>query len=92
MSDYRAEVSNYDPTDTPLALRLSEGLGPHSAEARKSRRRNRVSASCGKVERGTGEDRKATGAQCPRVRLVLGYVIGIGESPRRRKPLRRYPV
>ncbi len=28
MTDYRAEASNYDPTDTPLALRLSEGLGP----------------------------------------------------------------
>jgi hypothetical protein len=26
MTDHRAEVSNYDPTDTPLSLRLSEML------------------------------------------------------------------
>jgi len=29
-------------------------------------------AECGKVERGTGEDRCSNGAYCPRVRAVLG--------------------
>jgi hypothetical protein len=61
-------------------------LGTHSAKCRKSRRRNTETCECGKVECGTGEDRKATGAQCPRVRLVLGDVIDIGESLWRRKP------
>jgi len=57
-----------------------EGLGSYSAWARKSRRRNTWCCSCGKVECGAGEDRNRNGAQCPRVRLVLGDVIDIGES------------
>ena len=61
-------------------VRLSDLLGTHSAWCRKSRRRNTSLRICGKVECGTGEGRKATGAQCPAVRLVLGDVIDIGES------------
>jgi len=31
------------------------------------------------VERSTGEDRYSNGAHCPRVSVVMGYVIDIGE-------------
>ena len=33
----------------------------------------------GKVERSTGEDRFSNGAHCPRVSVVMGCVIDIGE-------------
>ena len=35
---------------------------------------------CGKVESGAAEDRSSNGAYCPRVSVVLGDVIDIGES------------
>jgi hypothetical protein len=34
----------------------------------------------GKVDGGAAEDRSGNGAQCPRVSVVLGDVIDIGES------------
>jgi hypothetical protein len=48
---------------------------------RKSSRRNswHDRGVCGKVERGAGEDRYGNGAHCPRVSVVLGCVIDIGE-------------
>ena len=68
----------------PQWVRLSEWLGVYSARGRKTPRRNRwvliAAAGCGKVECGAGECRYRNGAQCPRVRLVLGDVIDIGES------------
>ena len=47
---------------------------------RKSRRRNTRWLRCGIVERGAGEDRLSNGAHCPRLSVVLGDVIDIGES------------
>ena len=35
---------------------------------------------CGKVESGAAEDRSDNGAFCPRLSVVLGDVIDIGES------------
>ena len=35
---------------------------------------------CGKVECGAAEDRSDNGASCPRMSVVLGKVIDIGES------------
>jgi len=58
------------------------GLAIQSARpARKSSRRNswRDVGERGKVERGAGEDRYGNGAYCPRVSVVLGCVIDIGE-------------
>jgi hypothetical protein len=63
-------------------VRLSVGLAIQSARpARKSSRRNswRQHGIRGKVERGAGEDRYGNGAYCPRVSVVLGCVIDIGE-------------
>ena len=38
---------------------------------------------CGKVVVGAAEDRSSSGAQCPRVSVVMGDVSDIGESVRR---------
>ena len=66
----------------PQWVRLSEWLAIQSARPfRKSSRRNSW-CHCGmrgKVERGAGEDRYGNGAHCPRVSVVLGCVIDIGE-------------
>jgi hypothetical protein len=66
-----------------LGVLSMEGLGVYSAGGRKTPRRNKLRCwdvvSCGKVECGAGEGRYRNGAQCPRVRLVLGDVIDIGE-------------
>jgi len=42
-----------------------------------------VRAGCGIVGFGAAEDRCSNGAYCPRVSVVLGDVIDIGESRRR---------
>ena len=66
----------------PQWVRLSEWLAIQSARVcRKSSRRNSWRRRCvrGKVERGAGEDRYGNGAYCPRVSVVLGCVIDIGE-------------
>jgi len=66
----------------PQWVRLSEWLAIQSA--RRARKSSRINSwhrrgVRGKVERGAGEDRYGNGAQCPRVSVVLGCVIDVGE-------------
>ena len=59
---------------------IRQGLAKYSARCRRSRRGNTAWSGCGKVEWGAAEDRFGNGAHCPRVSVVMGDVIDIGES------------
>ena len=54
---------------------MSEVIGPLPQIAPKKH-----CVRCGKVECGAAEDRLDNGAYCPRMSVVLGDVIDIGES------------
>jgi hypothetical protein len=63
------------------ATNASPDFSASAASAARKCRRNtwRWPAEYGKVERSTGEDRSSNGAHCPRVSVVMGCVIDIGE-------------
>ena len=61
-----------------MEVRSSEGLGVIAGRDPRIVPM-KLAALCGMVGCGAGKGRKDTGAQCPRVRLVLGDVIDIGE-------------
>ena len=69
----------------PVGSELNEGLGvliglrPKIAP-KKHGRLAPLWLRCGRVERGAAEDRYSNGAYCPRVSVVMGDVIDIGES------------
>jgi hypothetical protein len=62
-----------------LALRLSEGLGRSARWRARIVPMKLVLELWQKMGCGADQGRTDTGAQCPRVRLVLGDVIDIGE-------------
>jgi hypothetical protein len=66
-----------------LAARGIEGLVSEVIGPRPQIVPKKHGANCGKVEGGAAEDRCGNGAICPRVSVVLGDVIEIGESARR---------
>jgi len=60
---------------------VSEIIGPLPKIApKKHRMESSLWLRCGKVECGAAEDRYSNGAYCPRVSVVMGDVIDIGES------------
>jgi hypothetical protein len=75
-----------------MKRRQVEGLAKQSARCRKSCRRNTARLRSGKLECGAEADRYGNGAYCPRVSVVMGDVIDIGESIWRLQPPGRYPV
>jgi hypothetical protein len=75
-------VADNPPVLSPSLVQrgMSVVIGPLPQIAPKKHCMSRPCLRHGKVDVGAAEDRSGNGAQCPRVSVVLGDVIVIGES------------
>jgi hypothetical protein len=76
----RAQRAEVNLDEAAKELGVSVVIGPLPQIAPKKHCVPRPCHRHGKVDGGAAEDRSGNGAQCPRVSVVLGDVIDIGES------------